>query len=132
MRRKTRFCSGLRDFPTSSYHCILYTQGKCLHRHLFPARIFKDMKCCGNSFCVIHQVMLNVAIFMLIPATFYFIASLEQCFIYVIVSKAMFKLCYCFPELYLIVCQVRCFIYFIGRCFSIMANILYILMFLIM
>ena len=33
---------------TSSYHCILYTQGKCLHRHLFPARTFKDMKYCGN------------------------------------------------------------------------------------
>ena len=28
---------------TSSYHCILYTQGKCLHRHLFPAMRVKDI-----------------------------------------------------------------------------------------
>ena len=33
---------------TSSYHPILYTIAKCLHRHLFPARTFKDMKCYGK------------------------------------------------------------------------------------
>jgi hypothetical protein len=92
---------------------------------LFPARIFKDMKCCGNSFCVIHQAMLNVATFMLIPATFYFIAFLERCFIYVIVSQGLclsyvivfqvyfihsLELCYC----YFIACQAYMLLLFLG------------------
>ena len=28
---------------SGSYHFILYTQGKCLHRHLFPAKRIKDI-----------------------------------------------------------------------------------------
>ena len=36
------------EHRTSGYHPILYTKGKCLHRHLFPARTFKDLKCYGK------------------------------------------------------------------------------------
>ena len=84
---------------TSSYHCILYTQGKCLHRHLFPARTFKDMKYCGN-FINIDFYYLPYSI-SLLPRTMFYL-----CYYF---PKTMFKSCYCLPELYFIASLKLCY-----------------------
>ena len=132
---------------SGSYHFVWYTKSKYLHRHLFPARTFKYLKCYGKWYEIYVNVypdsISTAPSPMLIPPSPLCLCSLRRCFslppFYFIPSHlyffALLGWCFSLPTLYFFAYLGRCFIlppfYFIpshlyffaplGQCFSLPA-----------